>query len=166
MATDSIDQVAEPLKPVPPVVMSQERGKVKHLFICNEYPSCIFIFPNGKPAPFVNHQFMTDVLSEIEFLTEETKRPGSSISIDASRPTVEVFEDPIAALRAKMFEEFKTEQAKVAAGTTNLGKYEGDKNLNMANSSTIREMAAGSSGGATLTPVPAAHHIVPNIKVK
>lgn len=167
MATlDNIDQVAEPSKPVPPVVMSQERGQTKHLYICNEFPSCIFIFPNGKPAPFVNHRFMTDVLSEIEFLDAEVARPGSSLSVDPVNRTVEVFADPIAALRAKMFEEFKAEQARVAAGDAQLGTYTPDPKLGMATSATVKDLAAGSSSGATLAPVPGAHHITPNIRVK
>jgi hypothetical protein len=147
-----------PATPIQPVVMSTAKTKTKALFFCS-IPYSNYVFPNGKYAYFIDGKFVTDIVSEIEHLENEIANGHPCIFVKEAERTVEVFADPIVALRAKIEKEIRAEMAAATNPENDMGKsVQGP--LTMANSSTVGELTAGGNSGAAKTFSPG------NIKIK
>ena len=153
MSTTPITSI--PTTPIPLVVMATAKAAKKALFKCLAYPSSVYIFPNGKPAHFVNGRFTTDIQSEIDHFENEIRNGHPTITVDENERIVEVFDDPISALRAKIEKEIRDKMAAATNPENDMGKSESGK-LAMATSTTIKDMAQGSTSGVALA----------NIKIK
>jgi hypothetical protein len=149
---------AMPSTPIPVVVMSQAKAKQKALFK-SAIRYCLYLFPNGKPAHFIDHRFATDVVSEIEHLENEIAGGHTMLSVDLNERVVESYEDPIAGLRAKILAEVKAEMAAATNPENQMGNSQQGP-LNMATSASIVDMASGSAGKASGVST------VPTIRVK
>lgn len=85
--------------------------------------SCTFIFKSGKVASFINGRYITSDEQEIIEITKEIKSGHPHIYVDQDELSTEVNE-PIDALRAKFFEEFKLAQQQNLALDNDRGSYE------------------------------------------
>jgi len=108
--------------------------------------SVSYTFKNGKRANFVGGRYVTDIAHEIAELDAEIELHHPTFS---SKPeeTVEVTE-PLAALRERFFEEFKAQEAALAARDKNTGASTVGS-LNVLNSTHVADAMAGSNSGAT-----------------
>lgn len=154
-----------PTKPIEPVVMSQEKSTISKIYR-SAFPACMLVFPNGKPAHFLNHRFVTDVASEIEFLDAEIARGNQGLYVDPTDAIIEAPQDLLAGLKAKWEAEFLAKQAAAVAGDFDAGTSKPDANLGMGNSSGISKLAAGSASGASLMTPQTAPAPVLGIKIK
>lgn len=121
-----------------------------HVF-CSTIPSVNYLFPNGKPAIFVNNKFYTSVQEEIDHLQNEIKLGHPMIFQKTGEETMDAkYLDPMVGLREKIIAEA------IAAGIVSAG----DPNRNMgtttqaplkpATTVDISQAMAGGSG-ASLT---------------
>lgn len=156
------DAIPLPTEPIKPIVMSQEKADVSKVYK-SPFNSCLLIFPNGKPASFYNHRFVTNVASEIEFLDAEIVRGNQGLYIDPDDYVVASQVDLLAGLKAQWEKEFRENLAKATSGEKQLGESKPDANLGMANSNTLGALAAGSASGMQ-SPAPVAP--VLGIKIK
>jgi len=114
-----------------------------------------FIFKNGKVAPFLtkngrDSEYTTDIKHEIEELDDEIAMRHPNIS---SKPEEIVHTiEPVEALKARHFKEFQEQMARSVVKSNDAGSSSLEK-LNVANSTTISEGAAGSdSNGVASAP--------------
>ena len=139
--TSTMMTMGPPATPIPMVVMGTAKTKTKALFKCS-IPYSNYVFPNGKYAHFIGGRFATDIVSEIEHLENEVQNGHPTISIDENERIVEVFADPISALRSQIEAQIRAEMAAATDKGNDLGTSESGK-MTMANSSTVGELAAG-----------------------
>lgn len=84
-------------------------------------PSCNYLFKNGKPAIFINHEYLTDIAAEVEELDAEIKLGHPHISRDPLKKEVDDTKlDPLAAVKAQAIKEYLAQQA-ATAGTQDMG---------------------------------------------
>lgn len=155
-----------PVVPVPLVQMDRSQKVTKYaLFKCLAFPSCRYIFPDGKAATFVQGRYLTNIESEIRHLEAEVER-GSSISIDPNERVVDSLDDPMEALRKKIIADYLAQQERALDAQANVSESEEGK-LNVANTATLGAMAARSDGAGvgTFTP-PSAARTVPAVAIK
>lgn len=80
------------------------------LFKCRVL-SCKYFFKSGSVAYFTDGRYATKNPTEIEELTAEVEAGHPHIYIDdAERTSDTAMQDPMAALRAKLFKEFQEQQ--------------------------------------------------------
>ena len=84
---------------------------IKQVFYC-AMPSCNYLFKNGKPAIFINHEYLTDIKSEIEELDAEIAIGHPHIKRDELKKEVDDTKlDPLAAVKAQAIREYLAAQA-------------------------------------------------------
>jgi len=108
---------------------------IKRVFHC-AMPSCNYLFKNGKPAIFINHEYLTDIQSEIDELEAEIAYGHPHISIDAAKKEVDDTKlDPLSAVKAQAIKEYLAAEA--AKDTTkDMGSSIPEK-LNVSNSGNV-----------------------------
>lgn len=105
-----------------------------------------YVFKNGKVAPFltkngIDSEYATNIKYEVAELDAEIEMQHPNIS---SKPEeIQLSIEPIEALKKKHFEEFLALQAASLKKSNDAGYSEQGK-LNVANSNTIADAAAGS----------------------
>jgi len=109
-----------------------------------------YVFKNGKVAPFLtkngrDSEYATNVKYEIEELDAEIE--GGHPNISSKAEEVQLVMEPVEALKARHFKEFLAQQSASVLKTNDAGSSEQVK-LNVANSTTIQEGAAGSDSSA------------------
>jgi len=105
-----------------------------------------YIFKNGKTAAFLTDngstsKYVTNIRHEIEELDEEIAlgHPNIHVREEVVEPVIE----PLEALKARHFAEFKKIYEAASLKTNDAG-YSEQGRLNVANSTTVAEGAAGS----------------------
>jgi hypothetical protein len=134
------------------VALAKDKVKVEpHSYTCNQQAAGI-VFPNGKRAQFIPNGkgmnvYTTDKQSEIDYLDAEIAYGHPHLGNYVGEPILVI--EGVEALKARFFAEFQAEQAKALDGTKDAGTSLQGK-LNVANSNTVKQGAAGSdSAGAT-----------------
>ena len=113
----------------------------------------VYIMKNGKPANFVEGEFVTSVPSEIAELDDEVANGHPIIYIDGGDSAVVVAEDPMAGLKANMRAQILAEIAAtpevVTLPTANsLASLDSLKVGNITSSSSQSASTADSNSGA------------------
>ena len=123
--------------------------KVSARVFRSSIPSSRYVFKNGKVAPFIGGKYTTDIAHEIAELDAEIlqKHPNITANVEEIVDTIE----PLEALKAKFFEQFKAEQAAQLLKTNNVGVSDQGK-LIPANSNTVAAAMAGSDSSSGQTP--------------
>jgi mevalonate kinase len=106
-----------------------------------------FIFKNGKVAPFLTKdgrtsEYTTNIEHEVQELMHEIDMHHPNITV-APEEEVKLVMEPVEALKARHFEEFKKMMTATLVKTNDAGSSEQGQ-LKVANSTTISEGAAGS----------------------
>ncbi len=116
------------------------------------------IFPNGHVAHFKGGMFATDVPAQVEYLDAQIAQNGFGgvvyIDPDARTITAEQ-ENPMLALRKKMFAEFEAERAAHLNPANDMGSSEQGR-LNPASTTDIAPVALGGDGAASIRAAVAA----------
>lgn len=130
--------------------LNADNSRVAARVFRSNIPSVRYIFKNGKSANFLGGKYITDIVHEIRELDYEIAlhHPNFSVNMEEVVPTME----PLEALRARFIAEYKAELATNVSKNNDAG-YSDQGKLNVANTTTISEGAAGSdsSGGQTGT---------------
>jgi hypothetical protein len=120
-----------------------------------------FIFKNGKVAPFLtkdgkSSEYTTNTEHEVQELLHEVDMRHPNITVAPAEEVKPVME-PVEALKARHFAEFKKMMEATLVKTNDAGSSQQGP-LNVANSTTISEGAAGSDStgaGALASAAPA-----------
>ncbi len=111
-------------------------------------PSCKFLFKNGKEAIFINSEFATDVVSEIEELNVEIASGHPHIYIDDTRKEIDTNQmDPLEHIKAKAVADYIAARQKANDPSNQRGNTEQGK-LNPTSSATISGAGAQSDSTA------------------
>ena len=109
-------------------------------------PSINYIFGNGKPAPFINGRFCTNIPAEVMELTNEVRLGHPHIYIDKEDAVATTeFLDPMANLREKIIAEYLEAQMAASDPTNDRGTTSQEP-LKPANSFDVAPAAAGGTG--------------------
>lgn len=126
--------------------LNADNSRVAARVFRSNIPSVRYIFKNGKSANFLGGKYATDIAHEIQELDYEIalRHPNFSANVEEVVDTIE----PLEALRARFIAEYKAELATNVAKDNDAG-YSDQGKLNVANTTTVSEGAAGSdsSGG-------------------
>lgn len=83
---------------------------VKNLFF-STFPSCSYVFRNGKPAHFIGGKYSTAIESEIKELEEEIAAGHPHLYINEQQRTISAAdEDPIEQIKKKAIAEYLAAQ--------------------------------------------------------
>lgn len=105
-----------------------------------------YILKNGKQCAFIDGAYYTSNEAEIAELNEEIRNGHPHIFVKPGQLTIESkLLDPMEALKAKFFEEFKANQAAALNPDADRGTTE-QTQVVPANTNNIAEASAGGSG--------------------
>lgn len=113
-------------------------------------PSCRYVFKEGKVAAFLSGKYTTNIAGEISELDAEVALGHPNITANAEE-VLDVIE-PLELLKKRHIEEYLASVAKSIAKSNDAGFSDQGK-LNVANSTTISEGAAGSDSVNAPAPV-------------
>jgi hypothetical protein len=130
---------------------NRSRAKVEPKCYQANMLSVRYVFKDGKTASFLTDdgitcKYTTNIACEIAELDEEIENMHPHITHAAVTPKAAAVE-PIEALKARHFEEFKKLMASSTLKTNDAGNSDQGK-LNVANSTTVAEGAAGSDASS------------------
>lgn len=112
----------------------------------NSMMNCKYTFTWGKDAPFINGEYATNQVAEVEELNNEIAMGNPFISFKCTRK--ELYSDPHADIKAKAVADYLANQARALDGTKDGGSTEQGKLTGIGNSSDVAAAASGSSSGA------------------
>lgn len=105
------------------------------------------ILPNGKPVPFINGRYCTDVEYDIAHLDAAVTGGHPHIYIDPQDFEIDAgLVDPQEALREKIIQEYLASQAAAIDPNRDMGQTDQNLKLNVGNSANIADAASGGSG--------------------
>jgi len=116
------------------------------------------IFPNGHVAHFKGGMYVTDVPAQIEYLDAQIAQNGfgGAVYIDPTARTITAEqENPMLALRKRLFEEFEAERLAKIDPNNDMGSSAQGK-LNPASTTDIAPVALGGDGAASIRAAVAA----------
>lgn len=121
-------------------------GKMLRVYKCS-FMSTSFLMPNGKPCIFVNGVYRTDSPAEIAHFDEMIANGHPHFYVDPNEREVDAaLVDPMAAMRHRIIEEYKADQARASNPDNDMGTSDQTMKLNVATTRNIEEAAAGGSG--------------------
>jgi hypothetical protein len=130
-----------------PVATQEVPEKLVHVFK-GKMPSFKYIFLNGKEASFINHEFTTDIQSEIDELNAEIASRHPHIYVQEGEETKSsTMVDPLETVRTKAVADYIAAQ-EVANNKTNDRGTTSLEKLKVATSASVVEGSADSTSAA------------------
>lgn len=110
-------------------------------------PTMGYVFRSGRVIHFIGGQYTTTIKAEIEELNEVCAEANSNYYVKEGQLTIDPDQlDPVAVMYAKMLEQARAEVAAATNPDRNMGETSQGKLEGIANSSSIRGLAADSTG--------------------
>jgi hypothetical protein len=126
------------------------QAEKKFYVFYNRVPNSSYIFPDGTIAAFTGGRYATDDEAKAQHLTAVAQQGNPHIFVDPAKMQLTESElDPMAELKARIREQVIQELA--TKKDNDMGSSTSGK-LNIADSNTIGEAAAGSDSGAAGMP--------------
>jgi hypothetical protein len=115
---------------------------IKQVF-CSTFPSCVYVFKNGKHAPFIAGEYHTADPIEIEELTAEITRGHEVYHFNEAKREVDTNNiDPLEYIKKKAVEEYLAKQTAANNPNNDRGSTEETK---LAPQVTTKLVTAASS---------------------
>lgn len=120
-----------------------EPVKLLHVY-WGTLPSINYIFPNGKPAIFVNNRFTTNIPYEIEHLDNEIKMGHPHIYKKPGEETMDAkYLDPMEAVRERIIADAIAMGLVTANVDRDMGTSDQTQKLNVQTSTDVAAASAG-----------------------
>lgn len=129
----------------------------------SSYPNLNIIFPNGSVAQFRGGIYITAMPYEIEYFDAQVAQNGfaGNVYIDPNARTItEEQENPMLALRKKLFAEFEAQRLAQIDPANDMGSSDQGK-FNPASTSDIAPVALGGDGASSVRAAVAARAASP-----